>query len=64
MSMATLEREILSELKEVTDNKKLTKNSIMEWRCGSKEDLGKLDLQDGEKSIYLPKLNICVAFKG
>ena len=34
MSMATLEKGILAELRTVTGKKKLTRNDIMEWSTG------------------------------
>lgn len=57
MSMASLEKEILKELKEVTGNPKLTKNSIMEWSTGT------VKAQAGEKLVRLPKLQINCAIK-
>lgn len=55
--MASLEREILAELKEVTGNKKLTKNSIQEWSTTP------VKAQVGEEIAQLPKLHIYVAYK-
>jgi hypothetical protein len=57
MSMASLEREILAEAKDVFKNQKLTKNKIIEWSTGD------VKAQDGEVAAYLPKIGvtICIA---
>ncbi len=57
MSIASFERELLFELKEVTGNKKLTRNSWMEWSTTP------VKAQDGELLAFLPKLSIHVAYK-
>ena len=57
MSMATLEREILLELKEVSGNKKIKMKDVMEWATSE------VKAQDGEKYYYLPKLGIHCAVK-
>ena len=57
MSLASLEREMLFELKRVTKNPKLTKNSIQEWSTGP------VKAQAGETLIFLPTLQINVAYK-
>jgi hypothetical protein len=57
MSLATLEKAILAELKTVTDNPKLTKNSIMEWANMP------VKAEEGEILAYLPELMLHVAYK-
>ena len=57
MSLASLEREILKELREVTKNKKLTKNSIQEWSTTP------VETEAGEKNIELQRLKIFVTYK-
>ncbi len=57
MSMATLEREILAELKAIAKNPKLTKNSIMEWSTTE------VKAEEGETLYFLPKLKIYCAVK-
>ncbi len=57
MSMASLEREILAELKQITGNSKLTKNSIQEWSTTP------VKAQEGELLAELPKLHVFVAYK-
>lgn len=53
MSLATLEKEIIKELREVTGNKKLTLKNLMEWSTGN------VEVKDAtEKLVYLPKLKI------
>lgn len=59
MSIATLEKAILAELKTVAKNPKLTKNNIMEWRCGN----GGIEPREGETIYYLPVLKITCAVK-
>lgn len=57
MSMATLERAILAELKTITKNNKLKLKDILEWSTGS------VDAQTGEKLVFLPDLKVTVAVK-
>lgn len=57
MSLATLERAIMDELREVSGNKKLRKKDLMEWSTG------KVEAQEGEKVYFLPKLNMNVCIK-
>lgn len=57
MSLASLEKAILAELKEVTGNKKLTKNSIQEWSTGE------ITPHDGEQQAFLPVVRVHVAYK-
>ena len=57
MSLATLERKILTELKAITGNSKLTRNSIMQWQTS------KIEPQEGEKYVYLPTLQVHVCYK-
>jgi hypothetical protein len=57
MSLASLEKAILKELKEITNNKKLTKNSIMEWSTSE------IKPEDGETLIQLPELKVWVCYK-
>jgi len=55
MSMATVERKILSELKNITDNPKLKIKDVMEWSTGE------IKAQEGEKLYFLSKLQVyCV----
>ena len=57
MSLASLEKAILKELKEVTKNKKLTKNNMMEWSTS------KIKAQEGETLVQLPELKVWVCYK-
>jgi hypothetical protein len=57
MSMATLERAILAELRDVTGKRKLRKKDMMEWSSGD------IEPQEGETLVYLPGLKINVAYK-
>lgn len=57
MSVASFERALLQELREVTGNKKLTRNSWMEWSTTP------VKAEEGEKLAHLPKLGIHVAYK-
>lgn len=57
MSIASFERELLAELKTVTGNSKLTKNSIMEWSTTP------VKAQEGELLAELPGLHVYVAYK-
>lgn len=56
MSMKTLEREILAELKTITGNNKLKMKDIMEWSTGEIKAL------PGEKFAHLPELKVNVAY--
>lgn len=56
MSMATLEKAILAELKKVANNPKLTKNNIMAWETGKS-----LKAEEGETLYYLPELGVSCA---
>ena len=58
MSMATLERAILAELKVVAKNRKLRMQDIAEWSTS------KVYAQPGEVLYYLPELHVHVALKG
>ncbi len=57
MTLASLERAILAELKSVTGNQKLTKNSIMAW------NIGPLEVEkDGEILVRLADLGVNVVY--
>jgi hypothetical protein len=58
MSLTSLERAILAELRQVTSNKKLKLEDIMAWQTGSPPDV-----QKGEKEIFLPDLAVYVVYK-
>lgn len=60
--MATLERAIVAELKVVTKNPKLRLKDIMEWRTGA-SDLSPLAKYDGDTQVFLPDLQVWVAYK-
>lgn len=55
--MQSLEREILTEAKEVTGNKKLRMKDIMEWSTGE------IVAQPGEKLYKLPGIGVNIAIK-
>jgi len=57
MSMATLERAILAELKTVAKNPKLKTKDILEWRCGD------IEPQEGETVLNLPGMGVHCAIK-
>lgn len=57
MSLASLENEIVIELRSITGNPKITKNWIMEWSTG------KLKAQEGETLYWLPETCVNVAIK-
>jgi len=52
MSFATLEREVLAELKQVAKNSKIRLKDIMEWSTGE------LKAQEGEAYFFLPNLKV------
>lgn len=52
MSFATLEREVLAELKQVAKNSKLRLKDIMEWSTGE------IKPQEGETYFFLPNLKV------
>jgi len=55
--MASLERAILAEAKEVIGNKKLRMKDIMEWSTG------KFKAEEGEKLYHLPGIGVDIAVK-
>lgn len=57
MSLATLERAILAELRVVAGDKKLQQEDIMEWSTGP------VKAEEGETLYYLPELAVHVAVK-
>jgi len=57
MSMATLERAILVELKVVADNNKLRLKDIMEWSTGE------IVAREDETLYFLPDLKVWCAVK-
>ena len=57
VSLQTLEREILKELKIVANNPKLRNKDIMEWSTTP------VEAHDGETLYHLPKLGIHCAVK-
>ena len=57
MSMATLEKAVLEELRKVTGNNKLRKKDIMEWSTGEVKS------QADEDLAHLPELGVNVAYK-
>lgn len=57
MSLATLERAIWLEFKEVTGLKKTKLKDMQEW--SSKE----IEKRDDEMMVFLPKLQLWAAFK-
>jgi len=58
MTLRDLEREILAELKTITNNPKLKLKDMMEWQTGRN-----LKAEEGETVFYLPKLQISVAVR-
>ena len=59
MTMATLERSILAELKQVTNRNKLRLKDIFEW--STSEEKVKQDAQEGDVVVYCPTLNVWCA---
>lgn len=59
MSMASLEKAILAELKIVAGKPKLKMKNIMEWSTGEIEVLE----TSGETLVRLPELGVNVAYK-
>ena len=57
MSMRTLEKAIIEELKEVTGNKKLRLKDMMEWSTGE------IKPHEGEKVYRCPNIGVNVAIK-
>lgn len=57
MSMATLEKAILTELKEVAKNSKIRQKDIMEWSTSE------VKAHEGETLFFLPVLHIYCAVK-
>jgi hypothetical protein len=57
MSIASFEREMLAELRQVTEDKKLTRNDWLEWSTTP------IAAQEGELLAYLPTLRVHVAYK-
>ena len=57
MSMATLEREILAEAKEVTGKKNLRMKDILEWSSGE------VTAHKGEVVHHLPSVGVKIAIK-
>lgn len=57
MSMATLERAILAELREVAKNPKIKQKDIMEWSTSE------VKAQQGETLFFLPVLHVYCAVK-
>jgi hypothetical protein len=55
--MATLERAILAELKQVAKNSKLRLKDIMEWSTGEFPD------HEGEVKFFLPDLKVWCSVK-
>lgn len=58
MSLKSLEREIMIELRIVAKNSKLRLKDLMEWRTGKD-----LKPQAGETYYYLPTLGVSCAVK-
>lgn len=62
MSMKTLERAIVQELRTVLKNKKLTINQVLEWSTG--EDQVKKNLQETDVLVHLPGMGVyCAVLK-
>ncbi len=57
MSVQTLEREIVMELKRIIKNSKFRLKDLMEWKSAE------ITPHEGEKVIKLPGLGLWVAFK-
>lgn len=57
MSMQSIEREMMIELREVAKNPKLKLKQVMEWSTGE------VKAQEGETFYRLPKLGLNVAVK-
>ena len=57
MSMASLEREILKEAREVSARPKLKKSDVVEWSTGE------LKPEPGETRYRLPKIGVDVCVK-
>lgn len=57
MSMASLEKAILAELRLVSGNKKLKMADVMEWSTS------KIESQKGETYYFLPELKVHCAVK-
>jgi hypothetical protein len=57
MSMASLERELLTELKAVVGNSKLRKKDILEWSTGE------VEVREGEVKYRLPRLGVNVVIE-
>ena len=57
MSMASLEREILAELQQVSGRRSLKKKDMQEWSTGP------LEKRDDETLFYLPEFQVNVAVK-
>lgn len=60
MTMATLENEIVAQLRTITGNAKITKGWLVEWQTGSDGDMKPQD--EGEHVVYIPELmiNACI----
>ena len=58
MSMATLERAILDELKSVANDNKIRKKDVLAWETGRNLRAG-----TGETLYYLPSLGVSVVVK-
>jgi len=54
--MATMEREILAQVKVIVKNSKLRKKDLLEWSTGD------IKAQEGEVLVRLPSLsiNVCI----
>ena len=57
MSMATLEKAIWKEFKNVTGLKKTKFGDLQEW------SIGEIEKHDGEVVVYLPGMGVWAAFK-
>ncbi|MBA7690476.1 hypothetical protein ES703_99004 [subsurface metagenome] len=56
MSIASVERKILAELREVVGDKKLGLKELTEWRTV------KFEAPDGEKIVFLPVLGVWASY--
>lgn len=59
MSMRTLERAILNELKAITGRKNLRMKDVLEW--SSSEDEVRKNAQEGEEVIECPSIGVWAA---
>jgi len=57
MSLQTLERDIVAEIRIVTKNSKFRVKDLMEWKSAE------ITPQDGEKVVFLPGMRLWAAFK-